>query len=204
MIRFGKKIREKNGASVYDLDGHEHAYCLLGEFLTTLIVATKHNTEADVDANLITKGIDRIKRQVESQESRILNCYKLSCQIPNISPAAQIVPTDLLKDLLDDSAVIDLSKTRYFLGIPSKAKIALIRTRQKIREILAVPRYRKYLAMASKLGNIATKQANIELPEIDAQRENAFSPPFISLDEMKPNCLRTNRELSEIDPLHFY
>jgi hypothetical protein len=203
-----KKVRAINGATNDDSNGHEHGYCLLGEFLTTLTVSTKYNTEADIDLDVVNQAIVRIKKQATSQESQIviariegiLNCYKLKRKIPSIKTAAQILPKDLLADLLDDSAIISLSKERYYFGVPSKAKIAMIRTRQKIREILTVPRNRKYLVMAGKFGNIATKQINVELPDFDAQNEPSFSPPFLPLDEMKPSCLRTNRKLSEIDP----
>jgi hypothetical protein len=206
-----EKVRKETGALEHSVYGHEHACCLLGEFLTTLTIAVKYDTEADVDFNLTMQVINRIRSQVKSSESRtllsriegILNCYKIPRQIPSIAPNVRIVPKDLLMDLLDEATIIALSQERYFLGVPSKIKIAMVRIKQKVREVLAVPKNRKYLAIASKVGNLATKQVNIELPEIETQQNKEFSPPFISLDSIKPNCLSTYRKISAIDPMKF-
>jgi hypothetical protein len=153
-----EEVRKKTGASAHAMDGHEHAYCSLGEFLITLTLASKYNTEADIDFDLVKLGTDRIRRQIKSAESKaiisriegILNCYEISRQIPSVIPTIPIVPNDLLKDLLDDCNIIALSKERYFLGVPSKFKVAITKMKRKIREILVVPRNRKYLAMAGR------------------------------------------------------
>jgi hypothetical protein len=77
----------------------------------------------------------------------------------------------------------------------------MIRIKQGLREIISDRRKRKYLSIAGKLGNIATKQINIELPELEIEPNKIFAPPLISLDNVKPNCLKTGRILPEITPV---
>lgn len=204
-----EKIRKQNGAKATDLNGHEHGFCLLGEFLTTMSIASKYDTEADANLDIAVSAINRIRRQINTSESRallarisgIVNCYQISAQIPCIMSRNHVIPKDLLMDLLDDAKMISLSRSRYLLGIPGKFEIAVTKIKQKLREILSEPRTRRRLAIGAKLGNIATKQVNVELPEIDIERKKTFSPPLISLDEMKPPCLSTRRKLPDVDPL---
>lgn len=203
-----EKIRKQNGANENDFNGHEHGYCLLGEFLTTLSVAAKYETEADGNLSVVSEAVYRIKRQISSPESRaliariegVLMCYSLSTPIPYIIPKDGTIPADLLQDLLDDAKMKSLSESRYMLGIPSKFSIAMLEIKRKLKEILAQPRNRKKLRIASKLGNFATKQINFDLPEINVRQVKAFSPPFVALDEIKPPCLSTRRKLLDSEP----
>jgi hypothetical protein len=203
-----EEVRKQNGAKATDLNGHEHGFCLLGEFLTTMSIASKYDTEADANLDIVTNAINRIRRQITSSESRallaridgIINCYQISTQIPCIMPKNHAVPKDLLLDLLDDAKTISLSRSRYLLGIPGKFEITVNKIKRKLGEILSEPRTRRHLAMAAKLGNIATKRVNVELPEMDIERKKTFSPPLISLEEIKPKCLSTRRELPDLDP----
>jgi len=203
-----EKVRKQNGKSPHDFEGHEHGYCLLREFLTTVAIAAKFETEADANLEIVRASVDRIRQQIRSAESQallaridgILKCYPISIQIPCIKPIDQRIPQDLLRDLLDDSKMISLSESRYLLGIPGKFEIAIIRIRRKLRDILSQPRNRRNLALAAKLGNLATKQVNMELPEIGVEYAKTFSPPLVSLDEVKPLCLSTVRELLDTKP----
>jgi hypothetical protein len=203
-----EKVRKQNGAKATDLNGHEHGLCLLGEFLTTMSIASKYDTEADANLDIATNATNRIRRQITSSESRallariggIINCYQISTQIPCIMPKNHAVPKDLLMDLLNDAKMISLSRSRYLLGIPGKFEMTLNKIKQKLGEILSEPRTRRRLAMATKLGNIATKRVNVELPEMDIERKKTFSPPLISLEEIKPKCLSTRRKLPDVDP----
>lgn len=203
-----KKKRKESGVEASNISGHEHGFCIVNEFLHTLTVALKYDTEADVDLNLVWNAIKRIGMQVRSNESLallsriegILNCYRISENIPGMMVTNQSTPGNLLKDLLDDAKVISLSKSRYLLGIPGKFEIAMIRIKQKLREIVSDRRKRKYLAIASKVGNIATRQINVELPELEIEQQKMFAPPLVSLHELKPNCLRTLRELPKRKP----
>lgn len=198
-----EKKRKKTGVEASSPYGHEHGLCIVNEFLHTLTVALKYNTEADVDLNITKSAVKRIRRQVKSSESLvllsriegILNCYQISKNIPGLMVRNQPTPEDLLKDLLDDAKIISLSESRYLLGIPGKCHIAMIRIKQKLREIISDRRKRKYLAIASKLGNIATKQINVEIPELEIDQQKRFVPPLVCLHQAKPNCLKTNREL---------
>lgn len=202
---FWEKIRKQTGADPGSLEGHEHGVCMLYEFLTTVTVAFKYETEADIDYGIVQTAVDRIKRQISSPLalsliSRIdglLNCYQSFNDVPYIYATNSNVTHDLMRDLLEDSKMISLSKSRYLLGIPSRIEYSIIKVRQKTRELVVSPKNRKNFAMASKIGNMATKQLNVELPEFDVERRKEFAPPLISLDEIKPACLRTRRLFTE-------
>ena len=200
-----EKKRKKAGVEASSPYGHEHGLCIVNEFLHTLTVALKYNTEADVNLDITKTAVKRIRKQVKSSESLallsriegILNCYQISENIPGMIVKNQSTPENLLKDLLDDAKVISLSESRFLLGIPGKCHIAMIRIKQKLREIISDTRNRKYLAIASKLGNIATKQINVEIPEIEIDQQKRFAPPLVCLHQAKPACLKTNREMPE-------
>lgn len=200
-----EKIRKQNGASAYSLEGHEHGVCLLHEFLTTVTIALKYQTEADIDFAVVQTSLNRIRKQISSPTalslvSRIdglLNCYQNFSQIPYIYPTNSNATHDVMQNLLEDARMISLSKSRYLLGIPSKIETSIIKVRQKTRLLISLPKNRKNFAMASKIGNMATKPLNVELPEMDIERNKEFAPPLISLDEIKPACLRTRRLFAE-------
>ena len=202
------RMREKNSKKYSGINSHEHGVCLIREFLMTITVAAKYNAEADLDLNIVRGAIKRVQRQVKFSESLALlsriegiaNCYQIPRRIPNLALSGQPTPKDLLKDLLDDARMVSLSRSRYLLGIPSRFEIGLIRARQKVREILSDRRNREYLVAATKIGNIAAKRFNTEIPEIEVEQKNVFVPPLISLDKIKPNCLRTGRELPTVFP----
>lgn len=203
-----EKIRKQNGASSYSLNGHEHGICLLHEFLTTLTIALKYETEADADFDVVQTALSRIRKQISSPValslvSRIdglLNCYQNSTQVPYVYPRDSNATHDLLKNLLDDARMISLSKSRHLLGIPSKFETAIIKVKQKTRLLASIPKNRKHFAMATKIGNMATKQLNVELPQIDVERKEEFAPPLVSLNKFKPLCLATRRRFSEETP----
>jgi hypothetical protein len=203
-----KRMQEKNAKKYSGINSHEHGLCLINEFLVTMSVATRYNTEADLDLNILCKAIKRVRHQVKSNESLALlsriegvaNCYQISRRIPNLAASGQPTPKDLLKDLLDDGRMISLSKSRYLLGIPSKFEIGLLRVKRKVKELLSDRRNREYIVAATKLGNMAAKHFNIEILEIGVEQKNVYAPPLISLDSVKPNCLSTNRELPTVFP----
>lgn len=196
-------IRKKNGISEDSPDGHEHGLCLLGEFLTTMAVASKYETEADVNLGIVRQSVNRIKQQVSSSESQailsriegILNCYDINAKIPCINPKTENLPENLLKDLLNDSKIISLSQSRFMFGIPGKFEKAMIMVKQRIKDVLAQPRNKRYLGFAYQIGQIASKKANVDLPEI--QSGNTFSSPLIDLGQLKPPCVSIRRELSD-------
>lgn len=202
------KMRKMNSKKYSGINDHEHGLCLIEEFLLTLTIATKYNTEADVDLSIVRGAIKRVQRQIKTSESLgllsriegIANCYQISRRIPNLVVSGKPTPKDLLKDLLDDARMISLSRSRYLLGIPSRFEIGLIKVRQKVREFLSDRRNREYLVAATKVGNIAVKYFHMEIPEIDVEQENVFAPPLISLDTIKPNCLSIHRRLPTVFP----
>lgn len=203
-----EKKREQSGIEASNILGHEHGLCIINEFLHTIAVALKYDTEADVDLDVVCNAIKRIRLQVSSSESLailsriegVVNCYRVSANIPGMMLINQNTPGDLLEDLLDDAKIISLSNSRFLLGIPGMFEIAMVRIKQGLREIMSDRRKMKYLSIASKVGNIATKQINVELPELEVETKKMFGPPLISLENIKPNCLKTGRILPENKP----
>jgi hypothetical protein len=198
-----EKIRKKKGLAPHHPEGHEHGYCVLYEFLTTMGVASKYETEADIDLEVVLNAVNRIKRQISSSQSKaliariegILNCYNLPTKIPCVFPKSKTVPNVLFKELMEDSKLISLSRSRYLLGIPGKLEMAMMEIKQKISNLFDQPKNRSRLKMAHKMGNIAAKPVGISIPEIQSETEKIYSSPLIALDQFKPKCLSTHREL---------
>ena len=141
-----KDMARRNNVYPDSVNGHEHAICVIDESLTTLAIATMYACEADVDLELTYRAIARVRAQLKSSEALALlsriegvfNCYDEPNKVPGLKVSIQQSPTLLLKELLDDSKMISLSQTRFLLGIPSKAELALMKLRQKTKELLSM------------------------------------------------------------------
>lgn len=201
-------MARKNNLYPDDVNGHEHAICVLDESLKTLAIATKYDCEADVDLELTYLAIARIRAQLKSSETLALlsriegvfNCYDEPSKVPGLKVSVQQSPSLLLKELLADSKMISLSQTRFLLGIPSKAELVLMKLRQKTKEALSIGNNRLYFSMAQKIGNIATRPFGVEMPELSIEKDTEFVPPLFALGDYKPNCLATIRALPTIMP----
>jgi hypothetical protein len=157
---------------------------------------------------LTRQAIERVRVQLQSSETSallsriegIFNCYGESNRVPGLKVPMQQSASLLFKELLEDSIMLSLSRERFLLGIPSKAQLALMTIRRKTKETLSISNNRKYLSVAQKLGNIATKNFGLEIPELSIENDTDFAPPLFDLEKYKPNCLTTIRVLPTIMP----
>jgi hypothetical protein len=203
-----EKLRTKTNIDDSSINEHEHSICIIQEFLQTLTVAAKYDTEADLDLGLARSAMERLHKQVKLSESKallsridgILNCYSTSKSVPGLMTRLQPSPQELLEELFNDAKLLSLSKSRYMLGIPSKAQIAILRLRKEITSFLSVKKNRQNLEKVRRIGNTATSVFNIEIPEIEVTKDSEFVPPIFPLTDFKPPCLATLRELPTVIP----
>jgi hypothetical protein len=203
-----EKLRTKINVDDLNINGHEHSVCIISEFLQTLTVASKYETEADLDLGLAHNAMERLHKQVKLSESKallyridgILNCYSASKSVPGLMTRLQPSPQELLEELFNDAKLLSLSKSRYMLGIPSKVQIAILRLKKEITSFLSVRKNRQNLEKVRRIGNTATSFFNIEIPEIEVAKDSEFVPPIFPLTKFKPPCLATLRELPTVIP----
>jgi hypothetical protein len=191
-----------------ELNGHEHSICIIQEFLQTLTIAAKYESEADLDLVLARSAMERLHLQVKSPDLKallsridgILNCYSAPKSVPGLMTNIQPSPQELLEELFNDAKLLSLSKSRYMLGIPSKSEIAILKLQKKINAFLSIKRNRQKVEKVRRIGNTATSLFNVELPEIEVTKESAFIPPIFPLTNLKPPCLATPRGLPTVIP----
>lgn len=96
-----------------------------------------------------------------------------------------------INDLLDDSEIIELSKERHLLGFPSKAKIAMINIKRRVRNITKNRKYSELVAVTTDLIQIIGSSANIKAPLQSAYRIlgslqiSSYNPPIVDLELFK-------------------
>lgn len=173
------------------------AYNTVVDFLYKLLLASKYNAEADVSQpKFIGYSIQSLKDQIAGDEAKfrldqlvgIYSNYSNPLKIetftvfPNIS-----IPSiyHKISDFLDEAEIIELSKNRYLLGIPSKAKKALIKMKKGIRHFFSEKKYEKYIGAAMELTQIVGTTEGLKIPNIDYFRElysSEYNPPLVNLD----------------------
>ena len=173
------------------------SYNTIVDFLYKLLLASKYNAEADVSqSKFIGDFIQSLKDQIDDAEANfrldqlfgIYSNYSNPLKIetfatyPNIS-----IPSiyHKISDFLDEAEIIELSKNRYLLGIPSKAKTALIKMKKGIRHFPSGKKYEKYISIATELTQIVGFLEGIKIPNIDYFRElysSEYNPPLVDLD----------------------
>ena len=141
--------------------------------------------------------IDTLYHQIKNEEALfrldelkgLYSIYYIPLKIENfrIHPSIeQISVYEKISDFLEEAEMIKLSKEKYFLGIPSKAKIIY----KKLRS--SIPKYanehKKYLQLSMELIKYSQK---VVIPEnIEHILKNGFSnkeflnynPPLVDLD----------------------
>lgn len=173
------------------------SYNTIVDFLYKLLLASKYNAEADVSqSKFIGDFIQLLKDQIDDAEANfrldqlfgVYSNYSNPLKIetfatyPNIS-----IPSiyHKISDFLDEAEIIELSKNRYLLGIPSKAKTALIKMKKGIRHFFSEKKYEKYIGAATELTQIVGITEGIKIPNIDYFRElysSEYNPPLVYLD----------------------
>jgi len=198
--------KEHGGASGDGPDHHEHAVCILDEFLIVLTLAQMYQAEADVNLALAHSSALRLRQRLESRDSigvlgriqGIITSYGLTGGVNVVEPKQPKVDTwagSLLKELLEDARWLELSRARYRLGVRGNFKRAALAIRRRVKRLLEDPARRQWLRLGRQLVNAASQK--LQLPvSIEAGHTSkceTFSPPLHSLDSLKPFCLATPR-----------
>jgi len=176
------------------------SYNMVVDFLYKLLLASKYNAESDVSqSKFIGSFIQSLRDQIEDTEAKfrldqllgIYSNYSNPLKIetftifPNIS-----IPSiyHKISDFLDEAEIIELSKNRHLLGIPSKAKIKLIEMKKGIRHFFSekkYEKYKKYIGITREFLQIVGTTEGVRIPNIEYFRElysSEYNPPLVDLD----------------------
>lgn len=169
------------------------------DFLYKMALASKLEAEADINELFrIDEILDELKENVKGDEAKfrldqlygIHRIYNRPWKIETFTLRPQInVPSiyERVNDLLETAELIELSRSRYFLGIPAKVKIAIAMIRRYVRKILANREYSKRLKAATDFIQAAGSLAGISIPSTNAFESlrsilmSSYNPPLTDL-----------------------
>lgn len=172
-------------------------YYAVVDFLYKLLLASKYRAEADVSrSKSIGVFIQKLKEQINDDEAKfrldqlygIYSAYSNPLKIETFTIFPTIPKPSIyhrISDFLDEATIIELSRNRNLLGIPSKTKISLINIRKGVRHFLLEKKYQKYIQLAMDFIQILKVIPDIKIPNIDYFRELyslEYNPPLINLD----------------------
>ncbi len=178
------------------------------DFLYKVHIASKLHAEADISsAPFVGNMISLLRENMKSEEAkfRLDQLCGIYCiyQKPEKMDTIAILPQpsepfiyQRINDLLDSAEIIELSKTRYYLGIPSKAKAAVIRIRKHVRRILEDKRYSGQIGAATDLVQTAGSLGGFSVPTrqmyeiLKNIQMVSYSPPIIDLDFFRAKIAR--------------
>jgi hypothetical protein len=169
------------------------------DFLYKLFLASKYNAEADVsDSKCIGHSIHRLKESINDAEGKIrldqlLGIYSnysnpLKIESFSIYPTISIPSIySKLSDFLDETEIIEISKNRYLLGIPGRAKAAFLKIKKEIRQFLGNKKYEKYIGKSSELIQIIGSSQGIKIPNVNFKDffPSEYNPPLVDLDNYR-------------------
>ncbi|MDF2953056.1 MAG: hypothetical protein OD816_000301 [Thermodesulfobacterium sp.] len=172
-------------------------YNIIADFFYKLLLASKYNAEADVNqSQFIGNFIQLLKDQIKDTEAKfrldqllgIYSNYSNPLKIETFTIFPNISITSIyhrISDFLDEAEIIELSKNRHLLGIPSKAKIALMKMKKGIRHFFSEKKYKKYIGITTELLQIVGTLEGVRIPNIEYFRElysSEYNPPLVDLD----------------------
>jgi len=176
------------------------AYNNISDFLYKLTIASKLQAEADVSMlSFIGFSTNDLRKNVKDEEARfrldqLYGVYSIYQKLDRIDVLTMLpgvsIPSiyDRINELLNEAEIIELSKDRYLLGIPSKAKIALQRIKLGISNISRNKKYKSYIGAASDLIQIAGASHGVPIPSKSVYevlkniQASPYNPPLIDLD----------------------
>ena len=184
------------------------------DFLYKLSLASDLQAWADVSQALILGSfIDLLKNNIENEEAKfkldelygIFSLYKTErLETLTLFPKVTIPSIyQRISDLLNEAEIVELSKNRYLLGIPSKVKVALIKIKKWKRNVLTDGKYMNYIKAAMDLIQIATDSIGLSVPVKTASKLlsdlliSKYNPPIIDLDYCRVEICRL------VSPKHF-
>lgn len=195
-------------------------YNFVFDFLYKLVIASKLQAEADIhQVAQIGHYINMLKEDVEDKEAKIrldeLYGIYYIYQAPKKIDAITLLPKvshpsiyQRVTNLIDNAEIIELSRNRYFLGIPSKAKIAMIKIRRCIGKILANRRYANQITAATDLIQTVVSTPEVSIPLKSAYeilkniQISPYNPPLIDLSYFRFKIAkRFDKNMNVILPL---
>jgi len=187
------------------------AYAYVSDFLYKLVIASKLHAEADIhELMFVGSYIDLLKQNVKNAEAKfrldqlfgIYYSYQKPEKIDTLTPclnARNISIHQRVLGLLDEVEIIELSKNRYLLGIPSKAKIAIKKIKKGVSELLANKKYSGQIAAATDLIQILCSSKGVSIPStnvyelLKSVQMSPYNPPLIDLDYFRFRIARETR-----------
>jgi hypothetical protein len=188
-------------AKLYFKD-HVHDVCQLSEGLRVLVLAQRLRADADVDTKCLLRCARRLRAVVADGESGaildriegVLTAYDVGLSVPILSETSTH-PGELLRDLLDDARMEQLSKCRSSLGIPGRVAEAMVQARRFVRKLVSDPRYNPFVRLGTQSVQRVSRGV---LPDIGLPGLLTGAPPFVpvayTLDRLVPPCLRFQSE----------
>lgn len=174
-------------------------------FLYKLALASE--LEAEIDAGDIMGGLHigydllKARRRLKNEEAKarldalqgIWSVYSSPKKIDAFTLVPKVVVPSVQKrvsDLLDDAEFVKLSSSRHLLGVPGKAKAALLRTKRYVTEVLENRRYLGYIKAATDLVRVASGSLGlpVTLPDPAVLKgivATGYNPPIIDLSSLK-------------------
>jgi hypothetical protein len=175
-------------------------YAYVFDFLYKLVVASKFQAQADIhQLRFVGNYIDSLKGFLQDEEAKfrldqlfgIFHSYRKPEKIDTLTllmPSRNISIHQRVNDMLDDSEIVELSKNRYLLGIPSNVKIAMKKIKKGISKILTNEKYSSQIAAATDLIQILDSSARIPVSSAAIQdvlksiQLSPYNPPLIDMD----------------------
>ena len=200
----------------------ESGYPLAFDFLYKLAIASQFQAEADIHT-LARMGyhIDRLKRIVKDDEAKfrldeiygIYYLYQKPEEIDTLTMLPDVRETAVhqrVLDLLDEAEFMELSRQRYLLGLPSKARIAMMKIRKRIKEILVDKKYSQKIAATQDMIHLLSSYTGYQIPlpnvsEILASfNVYSYNPPLVDLDYFRFSIAKKwhDRIMGILLPLH--
>ena len=191
-----------------DASETREAYSYVFDFLYKLALASQFHAEADIHSlSLIESKIDKLRNDVNDDEAkaRLDQLSGIYClyQKPMRINTLMLCPTKTnsfiskrVSSLLEEAEIIELSKDRYLLGIPSKTKIAMKKIKKRVATVLENPRYSGQLNAATDLIKTVSSSSGISMTTVDVYeilknlQISSYSPPLINLDTFRYKIMR--------------
>lgn len=192
---------------VYQTEPSKASYCKqISDFLYKLLLASKLGAEADVNVihrkQMFQKALNVLKQNAQDDEIKfrvdqvygIYKIYEPPQRIKAVTLRPRLVEPSIFErvnDLLNSAEIMELSRSRYLLGIPGKSKAMLARIRHSIEKLLRKKEHLEKLRAVTDLIQTAGRPIGISLATKGAfdilqhLQKSSYNPPLTSLEEFR-------------------
>jgi len=160
--------------------------------LQSFLLGVEHNLQIDIDLAGMKASVDLLRRNLRSPEARavasllagILATYEpatLSATV--VRPMAPPQLISLFEEFVQDETYRQLSEASHDIGIPRRAKRAIVMVGRHAKKLIAKPAFREVADLSSKAITMATQ---VPVPDSDACNAlvaSGYLPPIVSLRE---------------------